>query len=285
MKTKSLMAGWVVAALLAVPGLARAESAQESFAKGETLLAKADFSAALEAFSAAARADRTNQEYMQHYAMVRRVISLRTRFESEQDPQQWEYLARALRAFYASERIYPEILALDQKLHARLNNAESAVMLAETQLSMEQNAEAVKTLSSLPAGQADAASRALLGIALARTGKRDETKQIAAAFALPEGAGPGLAYAAARLHGAAGDAAKALQLLKTCLEAVPASRQEGFQTHARTCPEFAAMASTADFAAALATPSKVHESKCSGGSSCAGCPMSGKCPKSQAQNR
>jgi hypothetical protein len=222
---------------------------------------------------------------MQHYAMVRRVIDLRSRLEAEKAPQRWEYLARALHAFYASERIYPETLAIVQKLHARLNTTESATMLAEIQLSMEQNAEAVKTLSSLPAGQSDAATQALLGIALARTGKKQEAKQIAATFALPEGAGPGMTYAAARLHGAAGDSAKTLQFLKTCFESVPASRQEGFQTHAKTCPEFAAFASTAEFASVLATPSKVPESKCSGGSSCAVCPMSGKCPKSQAQAR
>jgi tetratricopeptide (TPR) repeat protein len=265
--------------------LACAQSAQESFAKGKARLAKADFSAALNAFAAAAREDRGNQEYVQHHAMVRRIIALRKRFESEQDPQQWEYLARALRAFYASERIYPELLAIDQKIHARLNTAESALMLAETQLSLEENAAAVKTLSVLPSGQRDTSVLALLGIALARSGKKDAAKQIADELALPQSAGPGIVYAVARLHAAAGDSAKALGLLKTCFESVPASRQAGFQAHAKNCPEFAAMASTAEFTAALATASKVAESKCSGGSSCAGCPMSGKCPKSQGQKQ
>jgi hypothetical protein len=283
MRTLPIAVGCLAAVLLSFPALARGQAAQEAFSKGEALLAKADFSAALDAFATAVRADRSNQEYMQHYAMLRRVVDMRKRMEAEKDWQQWEYLARAVRAFYASERIYPQVLAIDQELHARLKSAASAVALAETQLSMERNAEAVKTLSAFSRDQTEPLVSALLGIALARTGKQDDTRQIAAAFVLPEGAGPGITYAAARLQGAAGDSAKAMQLLKACLESVPPSRQEGFQTHAKSCPEFATFAQTAEFAKVMATSSKLTESKCSGGSSCAGCPMRGKCPHSQGQ--
>jgi hypothetical protein len=273
----------MVALLLCSGGMTHADSAQETFAKGEKLLAKADFAGALDAFSAAARADRSNQEYSQHYSMVRSVVDLRNRLEAEKNAERWQYISRALRAFYADERIFPELLAIDQKIHARLNSTVSAVMLAETQLSMEQNAEAVQTLSSVAENASDPVAQALLGIALARTGKKAEAKKIAAALTLPNDSTPGVMYTAARLQAAAGASAQALKLLISCFESLPPSRQEGYREHAKSCPEFAAMAAADEFAAALSTASKVSESKCSGGSSCAGCPMKGSCPKSQGQ--
>ena len=106
-------------------------SREELFAKAEVLLAKGEFPAALQFYAGAARADRANQEYMQHFAMVRRIVDLRSRLDTEKNPQQWEYMAKGLRAFYATELIYPELLKLDQEIHNRLNSADSAAMLAE----------------------------------------------------------------------------------------------------------------------------------------------------------
>jgi hypothetical protein len=155
-------------------------------------------------------------------------------------------------------------------------------MLAETQLALDQNAAAVKTLSLEPR-EATEMTQALLGIALARSGKAESAKQIAEKLLLPADAGPIVTYAAARLHAATGNPAKAVGLLTACFEAVAPSQLEGFKSHAKQCPEFAVIASNSDFARALETKSKVPESKCSGGSSCAGCPMSGKCPRSQGK--
>jgi thioredoxin-like negative regulator of GroEL len=273
----------LVAILLLSPALARAETPAEAFAKGKTLLAKGDFATALEAFTAAARGDRENVDYLQHYAMLRRVVELRSRLESEQDPQRREYTARALRAFYVNQRIYPELLKLDQEVHARLGSADSAANLAETQLTLNQPAEAATTLSTLDSSKSTAMTRAVLGIALARSGKADEARQLAEKLALPADAGPNLTYAAARLHAGTGDSATALKLLKACFEATLPSMLDGFKAHAKSCPEFAAIASSPEFAQVLKTESQVPESKCSGGRSCAGCPMSGKCPKSQAE--
>jgi hypothetical protein len=120
MQTKRTAIGLLTATILAIAVIAHAETAAESFAKGEKSLVKGDFGTALQSYAAAARADRHNQEYMQHYAIVRRVVDLRSRLDAEKKLQQWEYMARALRSFYVNERIYPELLKLDQAIHAKL---------------------------------------------------------------------------------------------------------------------------------------------------------------------
>lgn len=261
----------------------RAETAAESFARGEKLLMQGDLDGALAAYAGAVRADRDNQEYAQHYAILRRVLQLRKSLDEEREPARWENVARALHAFYVSQRLHSEALSLGEQVHAKLNNEWSAVTLAETQLSLGRNEDAVKTLSALAPEQSSPATQSLLGIALARSGKADRAKQVAKSVVLPEQADPQTVYAVARLSAAVGDSARALALLGQCLESVPPGQQDGFKEHAKLSPEFATMAATADFAKALETKSKVPESKCSGGKSCAGCPMRGKCPHSQGK--
>jgi tetratricopeptide (TPR) repeat protein len=265
------------------PALARAESAARSFAKGEALLAKGDFAAALQSYAAAAKADPNNQEYVQHYAMLRRVVDMRSRLETERSPDRWEYLAKALRAFYLSERIYQELLKLDQDLHARTGSAESAAQLAETQLAVGQNAEAATILAALEPNKATAMTQAIRGIALVRTGKAEEAKQIAKDLDVPADAGPRMAYAAARFYATIGESAKAIQWLQTCFEVTLPSMVDSYKSHAKGCADFASLAATPEFARVLETKSKIPESKCSSGSSCASCPMSGKCGRSQAE--
>lgn len=260
-----------------------AETAAESFARGETLLAKGDFAGAMESYAAAARADLDRREYVQRYAMTRRVVELRSRLAAEQDRNRWEQIARALRAFYLQERIYPELLKLDQQAHARLGSADSAAALAETQLTVSENAAAEITLSAFQADKATPMTQSLLGIAMARNGRKDQAKPIAEKLQLPDDAEPGLLYAAARLHASAGNSDKAISLLQKCFETTLPSQLDGFKTHVKACPEFVAMVSTPTFAQVMNVESKKSESKCSGGSGCAGCPMSGKCPKSQAK--
>ena len=273
----------LAAAVVACAAPVMAETAAEAFAKGERLLAKGDFQAAQQSYAAAARADRDNPEYMQHFAMIRRIIDLRSRLQTEQDPERWQDMARALHAFYASGGILSELLKLDQSIHTRLNSAESATMLAETQLALGQNPDAAKTLAALESGKTTVMTQALLGIALLRSGQKDQAQQIVDKLTLSDEDGAGASYAAARLHAGVGNAAKAMGLLKLCFEAIPGSVLEDYKAHAKSCPEFAALASSAEFASVLKTESKVPESKCSGGSSCAGCPMAGKCPKGQGK--
>ena len=283
MQTKPMALVMLMAVVLSVAAYSRAETAAESFTRGRTQVTKGEFEAALQSYAVAARADQGNQEYVQHYALLRRVIDIRNRLETEQDPQRWEHMARGLRAFYASEHIYPELLKLEKEIHTRVGSGDTAAILAETQLAMNQNAEAAATLSALKPDKTTDAVRALLGVALARTGKMDQARQIAQQLSLPADAGPGVMYAAARLHAATGNPSKAVELLKAGFEATLPSALDSFKAHAKVCPEFAAILSTPEFVRVLETESKMPESKCSGGSSCAGCPMRGKCAGSQAK--
>ena len=280
MHASRMLTGLALSVVLLSPTWAQAGSAEAAFSRGQALLASGDLQGALNSYAAAARADRANREYLQQYMLVRQSLEMHKRLEMEKDIRKWEYLARALHSFYVNQGIYSELLALDRKIHARLNTASTAVMLAETQLAMEQNAAAAQTLAGLDADKSTPSCRALLGVALARSGKIDQARQIAETLTLSEGAGPGVTYGAARLHAAAGNSAEALRLLERCFQSVAPSQLDGFKSHARECPEFAALASSGGFASVLKTESKVPESKCSGGSKCAGCPMRGNCSKS-----
>ncbi len=275
--TTTLMAA---AVFLVVGAAARGETAIESFAKGEALLTKGDLDGALAAYANAARTDRNNQDYVQHYAMLRRIVQLRKSLDEEKEPNRWENVARALYSFYVSEKIYSEALPLGRQVHAKLNNEWSAVALAELQLALNLNDEAARTLAELGSEKSSPATRALLGIALMRGKQNDGAREIAKSVVLSKETDSQTVYAVARLSAAVGDSANALELLTRCLQSVPPSRQESFREHAKTSPEFAAMAATAEFAKALNAESKLPESKCSGGKSCAGCPMRGKCPSS-----
>jgi hypothetical protein len=149
MRLNHVAGALAVLLVLAACGAARAETAAESFANGEKLLTKGDFQGALTAYAAALRADQANQDYAQHYAMLRRILQLRKSLGEEKDLERWENTARALHAFYVEEKLYPELLALGQQAHRKLNNQWSAVALAETQLSMDRNQEAAATLTEL----------------------------------------------------------------------------------------------------------------------------------------
>ena len=283
MKFTPLLIVLAAGVVLTCPAMARGETAERAFARGDTLLAKGGFQEALHAYAAAVRAERTNQQYVQQFMLVRQVVALRGTLEREKDLQRWHTIAQALRSFYVSQGIHSEALSVDEKTHARLNTASSAAQLAETQLAMGKDADALQVLAALDPDSATPATQALLGIALARQGRVDEARKTAERVALPENVSPGTLYSVARMQAVIGNHRQALGLLTRCFEAVASSRLDGFKTHATQCPEFAGMASTDGFARVLKTESKVAESKCSGGSSCAGCPMRAKCPKSQGK--
>jgi hypothetical protein len=274
---------WLVGSLVlstvlaAETNVVRAQSAPEYFAAGKAALANADFQGALRAFANAARRDQENQEYLQQYAMVRQVITLRQRLDTERDDARWEYIARGLRSYYVSNGLLSEALPLDKQRHARLNTTSSATTLAETQLALHMSAEAAETLAGLAAEKHTTATRALHALAVARQGDVERARTLADTIELTEDATPGSIYSVARLNAAMGNTDQALALLAKCLESLAPSRQAGFKKHAQTSPEFASFVSTAAFAEVLETKSKVHESACSGGSRCASCPMRGQC--------
>ena len=263
-----------VAACLLLPMAAAAPTAQQSADQAKALLAKGDLEGALQAYQAAARAD---ESHLQQFAVVRQALEIRRQLETEQDPERWEYLGRALHSFYLRNGLYAQALDLATKMHQRLRSETSAVVVAETAFAINKNDIAAQALSSLDAAQTSPATQALLGVALSRQGKPHEARQIAQKVRPADDSAPPAVYAIARLQAATGNTKAALASLERVFQSLPPSRQESYKDHARQCPEFSGLVSTAAFAKVLQTESKVPESKCSGGSSCAGCPMRGKC--------
>ncbi len=283
MSIKNTTLSTTLACLLILPAMTLANDARKAFEQGKTLVSQGDFEGAMQAFSNAARADRSNMEYMQNFSLVRQVILIQNALVKEENDQRWEYYARALHTYYVSENLYDLALKLDKQIHERVNSAGSAALLAETQLAMDKNAEAVELLSKLPADKTNVVTESLEGIALARLGKKDDALKHASLAKPADDDGPGVVYCVARLQAATGNATQASALLTRCFEQIPPSQLDGFKVHAKATPEFASLTGTPEFQQALKTESKVQESSCSGGSSCAGCPMRGNCSKEEAK--
>lgn len=282
MVVRGILTAWCLSlALLTTGGYANAETAAEAHARGNTLLQQGECGQALEAFATAARADRQNREYLSRYMLVRRVVQLQEALETETDRARWEHIARALEHFYRTERMHDAALALSRQKYERLKDVRSAAALAETQLAMHLPSDALATLESLDAEQATPATQALLAIALTRVDRMDEAKGVAREVELSEETGPGVLYSAARMYAATGSSEHAMQTLRRCFERVSPSQLGAFKDHARNCSDFAELATTPPFVAVLKTESQVPESKCSGGTTCAGCPSRGKCPSAQ----
>lgn len=261
----------------------RAERAAQFFAEGEAKLASGSFQEALAAYTLAARTDSGNLMYRQQYALVRRVIKLRKALDHEANLEKWEASAQALRSFYYDHELYTEAILLDRRTYARFNNAHSAVLLAESLLEQNANAEAVALLEGLEGGSASMHARVLLGIALAREGQASEAKRLADDCQVPAGAGPGMIYDFARLHAQSGGRSAALGLLACSFESTPPSQLHAAKQHAKRCPDFASLATTADFAKVLETASKIKVSGCSGGTGCGKCPSRTSCGSSKGQ--
>jgi len=271
----------LLATVVLLPALAVAGPADDAMQRGEQLLSQGKFREALSAYATAVQADRENRENVSRYMMLRRVVQLRQQFQQETNDARLAYLARALRQFYMSHDLHEEALALDKRVHRQLRDTRSALALADTQLEMGRNSEALATLSDLPNEQQNTSTRALRAIALSRLGKKEEAKRVADDVELAEGSGLGITYAVARMHAATGQPEKAVGALSRFFESVPPSQQPAFREVARNCPEFGELTRDTAFQTALETESKVSESECSGGKSCAGCPMRGNCPGSK----
>jgi tetratricopeptide (TPR) repeat protein len=251
--------------------------ADTAFLQGQKLLADGDLRAALKQYVAAVKSDRENQEYLQQYMLVRRAVALQDALAKETNAQQWEQMAVALRSFFSAQGLHAQALPLDRAMLERSKTADNAMQLADTLLSLEKNDEAAAVLSSLEGPQATSATQALLAVALARQGRADQAKKIAAGVQAPAKDDPGALYMVARMHAAMGNVDQALSTLTQCFEAVSPSRLAPLKSHAQECKDFSSVVSLASFATVLQTESKVPESKCSGGSSCSTCPMRGNC--------
>lgn len=246
------------------------------FAQGQTLLRAHDYKGALAAFAAAEKADRANETYRQEHALLRRVVPLRERLAKQHNAEKWSAMAAGLRSYYADHELLDEVLALDEEAHRRFGTTETLTRLANTQIRLGQDAAAVTTLGALPENERTASTEAQLGLALAHLQRTDEARTIAGGIADAE-AGPGLLFDLACLNALVGENAKALALLTRCFESTQPSRLEAFKSYARGDKDLAALTALPEFSQVMATASKIKESDCSGGTSCAKCPSRDKC--------
>lgn len=257
------------------------EQAAASFDRGSALLAEGDFAGAMEAYTAAAKADPENTDYRHQAALVRRVIRMRDLLDQEKDSERWEMTARALRAFYYANGVHTEALALDRQHHERSGDAESATLLAETELELDMSAEAAALLGGLADDELAPRSRVLLGIALARLGRIDEAKTCAEACGESPSLAAGMCFDLACLYSLIDDQQTAGEMLTRCLQSTAPSRLEAMRAFARSRADLSGLAASPGFAAILATPSNMKESSCSGGTSCGNCPSRGACSGGQ----
>ena len=287
MKTRRIPLLWAVVCLVALAGSVLAgsvEQAAQLSAEARALLAKGEFSGALKTYATAAKTDPDNQDYRQQYAILRRVLKMRKSIDKEQNPKKWSEAAQALRSFYYEHELYGEALSLDRARHEREKSAESAALLAETQLEMGLNAETTELLSGLAEDQATLQTQVLRAIALARENQASQAHTIAGGCQLPEKAGPGMVYDLARLRALVGDKVGALALLTRCFESTPPSRLVAFKEYAKRSPDLSTLVASAEFAQVLETKSKVAESSCSSGTSCGKCPSRTSCGSASSKS-
>jgi tetratricopeptide (TPR) repeat protein len=272
----------VLVALFLVPCAAGAlaEGAPDAgaarYAEGAALLKQGQVDEAAQAFLAAARAEPQNAVYVQQALVLKRVQGLRRFVAQNELSKRWETSARSLHLFYVQSGLGSLAVELDTLAHQKMQSATSATWLAEAYLETGRNAEAT-TLLATYSGQSPQLA-AYHALALARLGKPDDARRIAAGAAVGEDAEPGYLYDVARLKAALGEGPQALALLQTSFERTTAAVLPFVKERARTSPDLAALAGTPAFAAVLQTESKVKQT-CSGGSSCSSCPNRGGCGK------
>jgi len=264
--------------LLAAPAFAgEPPTAKGMFESGQTCLARGHFKDALTAYKQAAKLEPDNKVYAGRAMMLVRVLRARKYVETAKVDAKWEKVAISLHAFYVREGLLDEAVKLDRKIHAERPSAGSAAMLAETLLDRGKNEDALTLLGGLASEHKDLQNRLYEGIALARLEKTEEAKKVAKGLKVPADARPGILYDVARLQTLNGETGPAIATLTKCFAGLPAKSQATHRESAKKCPDFKAIAATPAFAKALATPSKVEESDCSGGSGCGSCPTRGGC--------
>jgi tetratricopeptide (TPR) repeat protein len=272
----------LIAVLWLAGGTAFAQTADAgtaAFTQAKSYLTQSQFERALESYAAAAQAAPQNAAYRQEYALLRQVVALRQSLASEADAARWNTGASALRVFYYDRGLYDAALPLDQERYRRDGAPESAALLAETQLQLDRNTEAVVTLTAVSNDKLSPKGRDLLALAYARTGSRDRAKDLLAQAAnTPESAEHCLL--ASRVHALLGDREAANKLLAQSFRLTPPSALPRAKEFAKNCADFRSLLSDPQSASVFETVSTVQESSCSRAKSCGGCPSAAKCGSS-----
>lgn len=263
--------------VFAAPVFAGDADATKLAADGEKLLAAGDVAGAVEAYTAAAKADPENAEYRRQALVLRRVIALRKNVDNAEPDAKWQTRLISLHVFYCDHGLVETALTMDRGAHTRAPSPTTASLVAEALLDLGRNDEAAAFLAGLPADQQEASNRLLLAISLARTGKKDAAKAAAKSLAVTDESGPGELYDHARLTCLLGDADGATALLVRSVENSSAKTGARIKKFAERCPDFAPLAANGGMAKVLAAQSRVAESGCSGGSGCGSCPNRSGC--------
>ena len=219
----------------------RAEPAAAVYARAQQQWRAGELEAAIASYAEAAEAEPANAEYRARFAHVQKATTLTQRLETEQNAARWVGIARALHTFYHQERLFEPALAIDRRLHQRLQSALSATLLAQTLTAMDRPQEAADTLQTIPEDARNLGTQTTLVIALVRAGKSEEAANVAKAMDIPDQLCAGKAYMLAHMKAALGDDPAAADLLSRAFDAVPAGRLPAFKATALQCPELAAL--------------------------------------------
>ncbi len=265
-------------------GSAFAVNADKLFNDGNALVKKGDFPGAYKAYTEASKAAPEKREYAASAMLMRRVIILKKYADTQPVSTKWEKVVISLHAFYLSNSLLDEALALDKDAHNKLNNALSTSLLSETYLEMNENKKTIKVLSKLDKKKFDTQNWLCLAIALARTGKVNDAKKIQAKHLSGKIDNPGLLFDSARLNSLVGNADEAYRLLTTCFEQTPANKISDFKKSVIACPDFKQISKTPRFGKVLQTRSKIKFSSCSGSSSCGFPSKKGGCSKAKNES-
>ncbi len=278
---------WIgVLALIGQCVAATSGGAEVSFAKGQTQLQNGQLKEALRSFAQAAREDGTNQGYRQYYATVRQIIRMQDSLDKEKNPQKWEYNARALRAFYQGHLMFKESLLVDTKFHEMKKDAATATLLAETQLELNLIKEALQLMDGLAKEKVTPDLQLLRVIALTQGGQKEQATTVLDKVKLPTPAErhPNTSYRLAWAQMGVGRKDAAMDSLKVTFERTSPGVLGIAKNRVLNNREFKKLIGESgndpQFVAVLKTSSKIKESECSGGASCATCRNAASCSSS-----
>lgn len=263
---------------------ADASGGAKAYAEAQALLQKGDLQAAVRQFSAAAKLAPENTSYREQALLVFRVARMQQGLERIDDSDRWLQSAYALHKFYLTHEVDSLALKTAAAIHAKQNDADSAALLARTQLEADQNKEAAELLKPLTGEQATPEVKALRGVALARLAQAEPAGAELTGMKLADDCKAQLACDVARLQALLGKSDDACKSLTAYFQKTPPSLLDAARDYVKTCPDFATLTSGDAFATALKTESLVKESDCSSGSSCGSCPSRGSCGSSSGSS-
>ena len=258
------------AVLSTSPALAN-EQAEAAFERATTQLRAGDLDAALDGFTAAAKADPANDLYRKRVVLLHRIGQIRAQLPRlAEDDVRWEASAQGLRTFYLQYGVYGEAADLDERRFARTATPAVRVDLAESCLEAGRDGRVVELLGALEEKHATRRSDLFLGVALARTGELERARGLAARVATGADGDPALVLEAACLNALLGNLDRAVTQVRFVYESVPAASHPSLQEYVASRTDLDALR-VPKYEAVFATKSKVQAAGCEG------CPSAGSC--------